>query len=284
LAIDGLEDGPHVSATTLRLERDPAGVATVTFDRTRVRNALDWPTMAAFAAAVDGLSCDAVDASGAAGRLRVVVVTGAGTDAFCSGGDQRALSQATSEADGRRVAQVMGDACLALERLPVPTIAAINGYALGGGSEIALACDLRVADETAQLGLVHLRLALIPGWGAGQRLLRLVGYGRAMEMLLTARPYGARELEALGIVNEVAPAGGALPVALALARRIAAADAATVRAVKALLQAGVRLPYERSLDVERALFPALWAAEPHVRALRRFGVSLEGGPASQSDA
>ncbi|MFN2114861.1 MAG: enoyl-CoA hydratase/isomerase family protein [Anaerolineae bacterium] len=279
------------------VKTDDLGVVTITIDRPAVLNALDWAAMDAFATAVADLAGrlrSPTPAAGARGEPatapvaprtdggapRVVIVTGAGDRAFCVGGDQSALESCTSPDDGARLAALMGDALLELERLPVPVIAAINGYALGGGSEIALACDLRVADEAARLGLVHLDLALIPGWGGGQRLARQVGYGRAAEMLLTARVYDARELREFGLVNAVAPRGQALPAALELATRLASADPGAVRAVKELLAAAGAMPYESALAAERELFAPLWVADAHLEALRRFAARrAEPGPA-----
>lgn len=265
---------PTSTAPTLLVDRDAQGVATLTFNRPSLHNALDWATMDAFAAAVEALH-----AEGAApgSTLRAVIVTGAGTDAFCSGGDQRALHRHLDEADGARLAATMGDSLLGLEQLPVPVIAAVNGFALGGGSEIALACDLRVVAEDVRFGLVHLRLGLIPGWGGGQRLQRLVGYGRAMQLLITAEPQDASTLLDLGVANVVTPPGAALPAARALAAVVAAADPATVRAIKQALQAGWRLPYSEALSAERSLFPGLWAAAAHVRAVARFMEPRTGG-------
>lgn len=253
----------------LRLVRS-GGIAVITIDRAPVRNALDWATMDAFGAAVRALGAD-----GAPG-LRAVVVAGAGEQAFCAGGDQRALAGHESLADGERLAGGMTDALAGLEALPVPVIAAINGHALGGGAEIAVACDLRVVDAAVRFGMVQLRLGLTPGWGAGQRLMRLVGYGKALELFLRAEPLDAAELVALGLVAEVAPAGQALPAAMAWARRIAAADGATVRDVKALLRAGVERTPVDAASFERARFAARWAGEAHTAALRGFGAA---GPA-----
>lgn len=264
---DARDTHPPPDADAVRVSVDDAGIATVTFHRPEVLNALDFAAMERFAAIVGDLH-DRL--AGPDARVRVVILTGAGRAAFSSGGDQRALAGHRSAADGARVARIMGDALLALERLPVPVIAAVNGYALGGGSEIALACDVRVVAEDVQLGLVHASLALIPGWGAGQRLLRLVGYGRAMDMLLAARPFTAAELQALGVVQHVAAPGQALDLARALAARMAALDPATVRAIKSLLRDGCALPYEDALAAERARFPALWAADAHWRAVDRF--------------
>jgi enoyl-CoA hydratase len=199
-----------------------------------------------------------------------VILTGTGHDAFCSGGDLIELSAYPSEDDARNMIGLMGDALLKLERLPVPVIAAINGYALGGGSEVAMACDLRIADETARMAFVQIRMALTPGWGAGQRLLRLVGYARAMELLLRGNVMQGAELATAGLVNQVVETGGALPYALQLAEQIAASPPDVVRGIKQLLQAGLNQPYEQALQIEREIFPPLWAADAHLQAVEQF--------------
>jgi enoyl-CoA hydratase len=135
---------------------------------------------------------------------------------------------------------------------------------------VALTCDLRFADATAQMGFVHIRNALTPGWGAGQRLLRLVGYSRAIDLLLSGRVMNADEAHALGLVNRVTAAGSALEAALASAHEIARQPPDVVRAVKALLQAGLNHPYEDALRIERDLFPPLWAADAHIEAVAAF--------------
>ena len=251
----------------VRCHLDSEGIATITFHRPEVMNALDLDDMAIFATLVEKLhersQTDADD-------LRVVLITGSGREAFCAGGDLLSLADKRSAADGALLSNRMGDALRALEDLPVPIIAAINGYALGGGSEIALACDIRVASEDAKLGLVHLRLGLTPGWGAGQRLLRTVGYGRALDMLLAARAYSGTELRELGLVQHVAPPGEALPAARDIATRIAANDCDAVRAIKALLRDGLRMPYDEALAAERERFPALWEAKAHWAAVDHF--------------
>ncbi|WP_428261471.1 enoyl-CoA hydratase/isomerase family protein [Haliangium sp.] len=257
----------HARPPAVRLERGSDGVATIIFDRPEVLNALDFAAMQQFADIVSDLG-DALAAPDA--DVRVLILTGAGRDAFCSGGDVRALAEHRGATDGARLGRIMGDALWALERLPIPVIAAINGYALGGGTEIALACDLRVVAEDVRFGLVHASLALIPGWGAGQRLLRQIGYGRAMDMLLAARPYSAAELFELGVIQHIAPPGEALDRARALAEHVAGLDAATVRAVKGLLHDGCTLPYDEALTAERARFPGLWAADAHWHAVDRF--------------
>lgn len=238
------------------------GVAVLTFNRPQARNALDLESMRLFAEIVSRLAQDTT--------LRVLILTGAGETAFCSGGDLVELNGYPSADDARMMITLMGDALLALERLPVPVIAAINGYALGGGSEIALACDMRIVDEDVHLGLVQIRLGLTPGWGAGQRLLRAVGYARAMDLLLRGHIMYAQEVEALGLANRIVERGSALPQALRVAQQIAASPPDVVRGIKALLQAGVQQPYENALQTERAIFPPLWAGEPHLKAVADF--------------
>lgn len=247
---------------TLRFEKQDNGVVVITFNRPNSLNAMTLAMMDAFADAVNKLSRD--------DSVRAVILTGAGTSAFCSGGDLYELSQRPTEQDARDFITVMGDALLRLERLPVPVIAAINGYALGGGSEIAVACDMRIVDEKARMGFVQIRLALTPGWGAGQRLLRMVGYAKAMDVLLHGHVMHAPEIDRLGLANKVVEEGTALEHALNFTRHIAQHPPDVVRAVKRLLQAGLHQPYDYALQVERDLFPPLWAADPHLDAVDAF--------------
>ncbi len=246
----------------ITLHAHPNGVYTLTFNRPEAMNALNRAAMLQFADVIRQLETDAA--------LRALIVTGAGEAAFCSGGDLVELRAQPTEADARAMIDLMGDALHALERLPVPVIAAINGYALGGGSEIALACDLRIVDEAARMGFVQINMALTPGWGAGQRLARLVGAPRALELLLDGQPLNAEGLLALGLANEVAPRGKALEAALRRAQAVAERPPQVVRAIKALLHAHRTLPYEAALQAERDLFPPLWAHPDHLQAVEAF--------------
>ena len=214
-----------------------------------------------------------------AGGLRAVLLTGARPSAFCSGGDQRALAGAKTVEDGVQLAGVMTAALAELEALPVPVVAAIEGHCLGGGAEIALACDLRFVGEGVRFGLVHLRLALVPGWGAGQRLLRLVGYGRAMQLLLEARPLDAADLDALGLVAGIAPTGGALEEAQAWIGRWLNADSAAVRDIKAMLRNGLTQSPDEAAADEESRFPARWASEAHIEAMLAFEDGRRAGHA-----
>lgn len=234
----------------------------VTFNRPEAHNALTLEMMTAFAAAIERIADDA--------HARVLILTGAGGKAFCSGGDLVELNAHPSAEAAQQMITLMGDALMTMEHLPIPVIAAVNGYALGGGAEITLACDLRIVDAKARIGFPQGKLALIPGWGGGQRLLRLVGYPRALDILLRHHTLYADELRAVGLANEVVDDGKALEAALERAQHIAAQPPDVIRATKALLQAGLHRPYEEALRYERALFPPLWAAEPHLKAVEAF--------------
>jgi enoyl-CoA hydratase/carnithine racemase len=236
-------------------------IGKITLDRPQVLNALDFEAMEAFAAAV---------ARARNAAPRALLIAGAGERAFCTGGDLKSLHQFPTEADGWRVTSGMTDALALLEALPFPTIAVINGHARGGGAEITLACDLRLAAAHATFGFTHVSLGLTPGWGSGQRLLRLAGYARAFEWITTSRILSADELLAERLVNRVLPSAELAEAALSLARQFAALPPAALASAKRLLRAGVHLPPPEAAQVEQAAFPPLWAAEEHLRRAAAF--------------
>jgi enoyl-CoA hydratase len=238
------------------------GVALVTFNRPHALNALNQASMLAFESSIQQITQDE--------SIRVVVIRGADEKAFCSGGDLQELRHKPTASDAQAMIDLMGDCLMQLERLPVPVIAAVNGYALGGGSEIALACDMRIVDENVKMGFVQINMALTPGWGAGQRLLRLVGYAKAMELLLSAEHLTADKLSALHLVNRVVGVGQAPQHTLEFARQIAKRPPNVVKSMKQLLQNGLNMPYEAAQTAERQLFPALWEDEAHLQAVEDF--------------
>lgn len=250
------------SAMPVLLDTQPNGVATITLNRPERRNALDQAGMEMLAEVIRQLH--------ASQMVRAVILTGAGSQSFCSGGDLNDLHAHLAESDARAMGILMGDALDRLEHLPMPTIAAVNGYALGGGTELALACDWRVFDMQARFGMVHARRGLIPGWGGGQRLLRRVGYARALDMLLSDHLYAADEAYALGLCERLAPAGAALEVATAWAETILPLDRTTVAAAKAMLQGGQTLPPADAVQHERDLFAQLWAGDAHRRSMAEY--------------
>jgi enoyl-CoA hydratase len=248
-------------AMSVTLEIIEPHIALLRVDRPQVRNALGWESMVAFN--------QAVEQAHKLQDLRALILAGS-REAFIAGGDLKALHGATTQADGLRLAKMMGGPLKRLEALPCPTLAAMNGPSRGGGAEIALACDLRVMGAAADFGLVQVTLGLTPGWGGGQRLLRLVGYSRALEWLATGKILTAQEMLAHGLANRVSPKGRALEAALELAREIAVQPLNAVRAIKRLLRAGLMLPGQSAARVELDEFPTLWASEEHLQAMKDF--------------
>jgi enoyl-CoA hydratase/carnithine racemase len=243
------------------------GIAVLTINRPEVRNALNWEAMEAFA--------EAVETAHKKKDLRALIITGKDI-AFCAGGDLYELHGYPSRHDGLRLADAMGVTLERLGDLPCPTIAAVEGAALGGGGEVAIACDLRVMAESAFLGLMHIRLAICPAWGGGQRLLRLVGYARAFEWLTGGKILTATEAYQTGVANRIAPDGEALQDALELVQDIVKHDADAVRKIKQFLRAGITCPGEEAARVERENFADLWAAPAHLEASSRFVAKKKG--------
>lgn len=238
------------------------GIGVITMNRPEARNALTWEAMESFSQAVDSAHACERD-------LRALVVTGA-EGAFCAGGDLFELDGYPSRLDGARLAAIMGEALTRMEDLPVPTLAAMEGPALGGGAEVALACDVRVMAEGATIGMMHVRLGICPAWGGGQRLLRLVGYSRALEWMAAGRVFTAAEAMTYGLANQLTPEGAAMDAAVTLASAFARQDPQAVRAIKRLVRAGVEMPPRQAAAAERAEFPDLWAAPAHLEASARF--------------
>jgi enoyl-CoA hydratase/carnithine racemase len=237
------------------------GIACLEVNRPGVRNALNWDTMEQFAAHIERAHQDP--------DLRTLIITGRGSS-FIAGGDLKVLHKHSQQADGERLSSIMTQALHRLETLPCPVIAAINGPARGGGAEIALACDLRVIETNADLGFVQITLGLTPGWGAGQRLLRLVGYSQALELLVTGRVLSAVDAHRLGLVNRVVSQSLSLSAALEIARQITAQPPAAVKAIKCLLQFGLNNPPAEAAVYEQAQFGPLWAAPAHLEAVEQY--------------
>jgi enoyl-CoA hydratase len=218
-----------------------ARVATLTVNRPEVRNALDGPTVEAFHQAL---------ADARAARAAVLIVTGAGHQAFVSGADINAI-RARRRDDA--LASINSRLMSAVEAHDAVTIAAVNGYALGGGCELALACDLRIAAEEAVFGLPEPSLGIIPGAGGTQRLPRIVGLGRAKEMILTGARWDARQALSYGLVSQVVPRAELMGAARGLAERVLALGPLAVRLAKAALNASQQMPLSAGLLYESAV-------------------------------
>ncbi len=211
-----------------------------------------------------------VDAAAGDRTLRAVVLTGAGERAFCAGADLKERARMTAE-EVHGFHAAVRDGFLGIERAPQPFIAALNGAALGGGLELALACDLRVAAEGAELGLPEVGLGIIPGAGGTQRLPRLVGVSRAKDLILTARRVGAAEALAMGLVSRIAPAARLMDEALAVAALVARNAPIALRQAKRAVDGGLHLPLEEALALENRLYQDCLASKDRVEALRAFG-------------
>ncbi|BDG06505.1 enoyl-CoA hydratase-related protein [Anaeromyxobacter oryzae] len=201
--------------------------------------------------------------------LRVVIVTGAGDKAFCAGADLKERARMSAE-DVRAFHDGLRRALRGIEEAPQPFVAAINGAALGGGLELALACDLRIASDAAQLGLPEVSLGIIPGGGGTQRLARLVGVARAKDLVLTARRFGAAEALAMGLVSQLAPPQRLREDAFALAERIARNAPVSLRQAKRAIDGGFHLPLEEALELENRMYQDCLGTKDRVEALRAF--------------
>lgn len=214
-------------------------VATLTIDRPEVRNALNLETVNEFHEALRNLSADAA--------VGVLIITGAGDQAFVSGADITDIRARTLD-DG--LAAINSSLFSAVEKFPRPTIAAINGYALGGGCELALSCDIRIAADTARFGQPELNLGIIPAAGATQRLPRIVGLGHAKHMILTGEIIDAGRALDIGLVTEVMPAAELMARARALAERILRLGPLAARLAKLSLNASARVDLDSGLLIE----------------------------------
>ena len=238
-------------AENVRTERKD-NILVITIDRPKVLNALNAQTIEeigqAFAAARDD------------DGIRCVIVTGGGEKAFVAGADINELAKMTPIV-GKFTSEQGQTVFLQIERYPKPVIAAINGFALGGGCELALACHIRIASEKAQMGLPEVSLGIIPGYGGTQRMVRLLGKGKAFELICSGERVNAAEAERIGLVNRVVPADQLMATAEELAKKIAAKSPVAVRAAIEAINSGSDMPLEEGQVLEATLFGLLCASE-----------------------
>ena len=233
---------------------------TLILNRSESLNALNAQVLDDLSAALDAVDLDTV---------RCLIFTGAGEKAFAAGADIAAMADMTPEeaaAFSRRGNEVFRR----IETFPLPTIAAVNGYALGGGCELAMACDMRLCSETAVFGQPEVTLGITPGFGGTQRLMRLVGMGKAKELIFSARNVKAPKALEIGLVNAVYPPEELLPAAKKLGARIAKNAPIAVRACKAAMNEGIDLPMDEAVDAEIREFSGCFETEDQKRGMAAF--------------
>ena len=244
----------------IRVEREH-GAAIVTVDRPEALNALDLEHLETLRETLAMLAADE--------SARVVVLTGAGEKAFIAGADIKYM-QSLGVLEARRWGE-LGHACgTLLETMPKPTIAAINGYALGGGCELALACDLRLASSTARIGQPEIDLGIIPGWGGSVRLARTTTLGFAKALIFTGRPVDAREALEHGLVNAVHEPDELLEKTLDLCRGLEAKSALALAYAKEAVNLSLQGPHRSNLEIEERLFAMLFASEDRREGMAAF--------------
>ncbi len=245
------------------LEQPEAGIYLLTVNRPKVLNALNPETIEEIAAAATRVGED--------DSARVLLVTGAGEKAFVAGADiSRMVSMSPEE--GRYFAARGQNAFRTLEELPVPVIAVVNGFALGGGCELALGCDIILAGESAVFGQPEVNLGILPGFGGTQRLPRLIGRGMAMELMVTGRQMKAEEAREIGLANHVYPDSELMDKALEMARLMMSKGPGAVGRVKQAVRRGLDMDLDNGCEVEADQFGLAISGDEHMEGMNAFMV------------
>ena len=247
------------------------GIALVTIDRPKALNALNSETLGELNECLKELEQRK--------DIRVILLTGGGQKAFVAGADISEMVNA-APAGGRAMALLADEAFCRLENMPQVTIAAVNGYALGGGCEIAMACDIRIAAENAVFGQPECGLGIIPGFGGTQRLARLVGKGRAKELIFTCGRIDAQEAYRIGLANKVVPQAELLDACRAMAKTIMSKGSYAVSVAKAVINAGLDMDLANGLKMEADAFGLTFATHDKQEGMTAF---LEKRPAELTD-
>ncbi len=243
------------------------GIARVTLNRPKALNALNIATLKELLSLFNGIKDDP--------EVKVVILSGAGEKAFIAGADITEM-QSLDALTARQFSLIGHQLAETIEALPKPVIAAINGFALGGGCELALCCDIRLAGENARFGQPEVNLGVIPGFGGTQRLPRLIGKGRACELLMTGDMIDAVEAYRIGLVNRVFPAAELLPAARKLATKIASKGPIAIGLAKSALHHGLESDLNRACAHESELFALCFATADQKEGMQAF---LEKRPA-----
>ncbi len=235
-------------------------VAVLTIDRPKALNALNPDVLADLKAAFEGIDQNTV---------RCVVLTGAGDKSFVAGADIGSMSTMT-KAEGEAFGKLGNDIFLMVESFPLPVIAAVNGFALGGGCELAMSCDIRICSDNAVFGQPEVGLGITPGFGGTQRLPRLVGMGMAKQLLYTARNIDAAEALRIGLVNAVVPQAELMETAVKMANTIAKNAPIAVRACKQAVNQGMQVSIDKAVEIEEKLFGGCFETHDQVEGMACF--------------
>ena len=235
-------------------------VAVLTIDRPKALNALNPDVLADLKAAFEGIDQNTV---------RCVVLTGAGDKSFVAGADIGSMSTMT-KAEGEAFGKLGNDIFLMIESFPLPVIAAVNGFALGGGCELAMSCDIRICSDNAMFGQPEVGLGITPGFGGTQRLPRIVGLGMAKQLLYTARNIDAAEALRIGLVNAVVPQADLMETAVKMANTIAKNAPIAVRACKKAVNEGMQVSIDKAVEIEEKLFGDCFETHDQVEGMACF--------------
>lgn len=243
------------------LLNEEAGVGLITINRPKYLNALDRTTVEELSEVIDMVAVDE--------KIKVIILTGAGDKAFVAGGDITFM-KAMTPMEARGFA-AFGQAVLRkIESMPKPVIAAINGICLGGGCELALACDFSIAATKAKFGQPEVGLGVTAGFGGTQRLPRLIGVGRARQLLYTGDIIDAEEAFSIGLVNAIAPDGELMNYVLTIARRIISKGQMAVRLTKAAINNGMQTDIDRAMTIEADIFGLCFSTEDQQEGMKAF--------------
>lgn len=251
----------------IRFEKQ-GDIAIITVDREKALNALNKQALQEIIAAADMVNPD---------EVRCVIITGAGKKAFVAGADIREMKDISQE-EGRELA-ILGNACMrAVETIPVPTIAAVNGYALGGGCELACACDIRIGSENAVFGQPETGIGITPLFGGTQRLPRIVGLGKAKEIIFSGLRIDAQESKRIGLLNEVYSIEELMDKAMEMARKITANAPIGVRRAKAAINEGMQVGIEEAMQIEIGHAAVCFGTQDQHNAMNAFVEKRKADP------
>jgi len=245
----------------LLYERVTDGIGVLTINRPKVLNALDWQTLRELG--------DFVENHLAKENLKALIVTGAGDKAFVAGADIAQMNN-MNDREFQEYVDYAHKVYELIENDPCPSIAAINGYALGGGCELALACDIRIASEKARMGFPEVKLGIFPGWGGTQRITRVLGLGKTKELVFTGEMINAEEAIRIGLVEKVVPPDKLMDEALKMAGAIAKTGPIAVKLAKTAINAGSEMDLQKALLLEKTLVSLCFDSDDRVEGMKAF--------------